>query len=135
MANIVKILWSKLTGHVPSSLVDGQIAINQMDKVMFYPDENGNVQSFNINTPTNITVNTGWPSKRYFKTNVVNALITTNSSISVGFQKLLDTDDNSEESTNVKFSTIANNGSFDLIITSPNNLEFGGNFKLNYKIN
>jgi hypothetical protein len=40
MANIVKILWSKITGHVPSSLVDGQLAINQKDKKLFYPDEN-----------------------------------------------------------------------------------------------
>jgi len=48
MANIVKILWSKLTGHVPSSLVDGQIAINQKDKKIFYPDETGAVQEFSL---------------------------------------------------------------------------------------
>lgn len=48
MANIVKILWSKLTGHVPSLLVDGQIAINQKDKKIFYPDETGAVQEFSL---------------------------------------------------------------------------------------
>ena len=48
MANIVKILWSKITGHVPSSLQDGQIAINQLDKKLFYPNENGTIQTFNL---------------------------------------------------------------------------------------
>ncbi len=50
MSNIVKILWSKLTGHVPTTLVDGRIAINQFDKKLFYPDENGNILSHNLNT-------------------------------------------------------------------------------------
>ena len=55
MANIVKILWSKITGHVPSALVDGQIAINQKDKKLFYPDENGVVQEsslISLDSPT-----------------------------------------------------------------------------------
>jgi len=49
MANIVKILWSKITGHTPSSLVDGQIAINQKDKKLFYLDDAGVIQSFDMN--------------------------------------------------------------------------------------
>lgn len=41
MANIVKILRSLITGNVPASLENGQLAINQKDKKLFYPDENG----------------------------------------------------------------------------------------------
>lgn len=48
MANIVKIFWSKLTGHVPSTLVDGQIAINQKDKKLFYPDDTGAVKEMSL---------------------------------------------------------------------------------------
>jgi len=47
--DIVSIFWSKITGRVPTSLVDGQIAINQKDKKLFYPDETGAVQTFNLN--------------------------------------------------------------------------------------
>lgn len=61
MANIVKILWSKITGRVPESLFDGQIAINQKDKKLFYPNENGVVQSFDlaIVNPVRIIANDG----------------------------------------------------------------------------
>lgn len=48
MANIVKILWSKITGRVPEALSDGQIAINQKDKKLFYPDENGTVKEMSL---------------------------------------------------------------------------------------
>lgn len=61
MANIVKILWSKLAGNTPANLFDGQIAINQKDKKLFYPDENNVIQSFDLlagsYTPTQINVN------------------------------------------------------------------------------
>ena len=43
MANIVKILRSLIQGSTPTSLENGQLAINQKDKKMFYPDENGAV--------------------------------------------------------------------------------------------
>lgn len=48
MSNIIKILWSKVAGHVPAVLVDGRIAINQKDKVLFYPDENNVVQQMSL---------------------------------------------------------------------------------------
>ena len=61
MANVVKIFWSKITGHVPAELVDGQIAINQKDKKIFYPDESGTVQEFSLTNkqPTFTTINFG----------------------------------------------------------------------------
>ena len=48
MANIVKILRSLIPGRTPTSLEDGQLAINQKDKKLFYPDENGAVQEFSL---------------------------------------------------------------------------------------
>lgn len=48
MANIVKILWSRITGRVPATLVDGQIAINGKDRTLFYPDENNVVRSMSL---------------------------------------------------------------------------------------
>ena len=48
MANIVKILRSLIPGRTPASLENGQLAINQKDKKLFYPDENGAVQEFSL---------------------------------------------------------------------------------------
>lgn len=48
MANLIQLLRSKITGHVPALLADGQIGINQKDKKLFYPDENGNICEFNL---------------------------------------------------------------------------------------
>ena len=44
----IKIVWSNTTGFVPTSLSNGQIAINQKDKKLFYPDENGVIQEFSL---------------------------------------------------------------------------------------
>ncbi len=46
MANPIKIKRSNISGVVPATLVDGEIAINQADKKLFYRDSSGVVQSF-----------------------------------------------------------------------------------------
>jgi len=48
MPNVVKIKSSNTTATVPASLVRGEIAINQLDKVLFYPNHLGVVQSFSL---------------------------------------------------------------------------------------
>lgn len=48
MSNYVKIKRSNTPGVVPTSLVDGEIAINQADKKLFYRDDAGVVQTFNL---------------------------------------------------------------------------------------
>lgn len=47
MANVVKIKRSDSTGNVPT-LVSGEIAINQKDKKLFFLDDLGVVQSFDM---------------------------------------------------------------------------------------
>ncbi len=51
MANIIKIKRSNTSGHVPSSLVDGEIAINQKDKLLFYRDDAGVIRYINLDNP------------------------------------------------------------------------------------
>jgi hypothetical protein len=48
MPNTVKIKSSNTSATVPTGLVNGEIAINQLDKVLFYPNHLGVVQSFSL---------------------------------------------------------------------------------------
>ena len=48
MANVLKIKSSNTSTNVPISLERGEIAINQLDKVLFYPNHLGVVQSFSL---------------------------------------------------------------------------------------
>lgn len=48
MANPIKIKRSNISGVVPTTLVDGEIAINQADKKLFYIGSSGVVQSFKL---------------------------------------------------------------------------------------
>jgi hypothetical protein len=48
MPNAIKIKRSNTAGVVPATLVDGEIAINQADKKLFYRDSSGAVQSFSL---------------------------------------------------------------------------------------
>lgn len=48
MPNTIKIKRSNTVGVVPATLVDGEIAINQSDKKLFYRDSLGAVQSFSL---------------------------------------------------------------------------------------
>jgi hypothetical protein len=49
---VVKILRSIVSGHVPSSLLSGQIAINEADGNLFYLGADGTtVESFNFAAP------------------------------------------------------------------------------------
>jgi hypothetical protein len=48
MPNPIKIKRSNTAGVVPTTLVDGEIAINQADKKLFYRDSLGVVQSFSL---------------------------------------------------------------------------------------
>lgn len=51
MANIIKIKRSNVSGVIPTSLEDGELAINQADKVLFYKDNIGIIRSFNLALP------------------------------------------------------------------------------------
>jgi hypothetical protein len=55
MPNVLKIKSSNTASAVPASLVRGEIAINQLDKVLFYPNNAGVVQSFSL-VPTGAAV-------------------------------------------------------------------------------
>lgn len=55
MTQPVQVYRSKTAGHVPSSLLDGQIALNQADKILFYPDAAGAVQSMPLGTTLSAT--------------------------------------------------------------------------------
>jgi hypothetical protein len=46
MSNTVRILRSTTAGNVPSSLVSGQIALNEADGKLFYRAANGTVTQF-----------------------------------------------------------------------------------------
>lgn len=48
MANLIKIKRSSTPGKVPSSLSDGEIAINQVDKLLFFKDSGGTIRSQRI---------------------------------------------------------------------------------------
>jgi hypothetical protein len=47
MGNVIKIKRSNTSGAVPT-LVDGEIAVNQKDKILFYVNENGALQRFDM---------------------------------------------------------------------------------------
>lgn len=85
MPNIVKILWSKVLGNVPSLLVDGQIAINQRDRRLFYPDGNGVIQSYSLVESAIVFTSVDFGGKpineRIF--NIINPLCTINSNIEI----------------------------------------------------
>ena len=42
---VVKILRSTVTGHVPSALISGQIAVNEADDVLFWLHSDGTIKS------------------------------------------------------------------------------------------
>lgn len=46
----IRLLRSTETGHVPTSLESGQIAINEADGILFWRDADGEVQSCPIKT-------------------------------------------------------------------------------------
>jgi hypothetical protein len=46
MANTVRVKYSNTAGNVPSSLVDGQIAVQQADGRLFYRASDGTVTQF-----------------------------------------------------------------------------------------
>jgi hypothetical protein len=46
VANTHRILYSTSSGNTPPSLVNGQIAVNQADKILFIRDGSGNVTSY-----------------------------------------------------------------------------------------
>jgi hypothetical protein len=60
MPNIVKIKSSKTASNVPTSLEDGEIAINQTDKVLFYTNQLGVVQSFSLVASGGSGGGSGW---------------------------------------------------------------------------
>lgn len=142
MANIVKILWSKITGRVPSSLADGQIAINQKDKILFYPDENGVIQSFPFAALGGANVVSGNANFNFLKEDdtvlvtILSAVIT-NANFKTFIAIPLETSDTSFEDfalNGLTFSieNIIDNISFSIRATAQN--QATGVFSINYKI-
>lgn len=142
MANIVKILRSLITGHVPSTLVDGQIAINQKDKKLFYPDENGVVQEFSL-VPgsvsfTEVTADFGsiQDSKSNITVNVANSAILLGSKIICDISGSATADHTTDEIMLFQLSAFATNINpgvgFDIQVFSPH--EIFGQIKINYLI-
>lgn len=82
MANPIKIKRSNTPGAVPSSLLDGEICINQADKILFYRNSAGVVQSFNLAgaSPSSRTVLTVGSA---FASTVVNRVSVTGMSFAV----------------------------------------------------
>ena len=48
MANTIKIKRSNVSGVVPTTLQDGELALNQADKILFYRDNQGTIRNFNL---------------------------------------------------------------------------------------
>lgn len=144
MANVVKILWSKLTGTVPALLVDGQIAINQKDRKLFYPDENGVVRTFDMNAlpgaiaAVEVTANFGTigNGNTNTKTTVSDTRVLTISKILVFVSGSPTADHSSDEIMLLKINAVASNivskVGFDINLYSDHKTY--GNIKLNYLI-
>ena len=133
MANVVKILWSKVTGHIPSSLVDGQIAINQKDKKLFFPNENGIIQNYSLyDSPiiyTAIDFGTNPINEKTF--NIIDVNCTTTSKIDIDQYFI----SQSEENFGVCLDLFTEcfNGNFNIIAVS-RGLEERGIFNIKYTI-
>jgi hypothetical protein len=48
---IIQLKYATVSGHVPASLQPGEIALNLADGAIFWPDQNGVVQSYDFNNP------------------------------------------------------------------------------------
>lgn len=144
MANVVKILWSKLTGTVPLSLVDGQIGINQKDRKLFYPDENGVVRTFDMNAlpgaiaAVEVTANFGaiGSGNTNTKITVADTRVLTTSKILVFVSGSPTADHSSDEIMLLKINAVASNivsgVGFDINLYSSHKTY--GNIKVNYII-
>lgn len=144
MANVVKILWSKITGNVPQSLVDGRIAINQKDRKLFYPDENGVVRTFDLNAlpgaiaAIEVTANFGTigNSNNNTKVTVSDTRVLATSKIVIFISGSPTPDHSSDEimllKINAVVSNIINGVGFDINLFSEHKTY--GNIKLNYLI-
>lgn len=58
MANIVKLKRSSTTGAIPSDLVAGELAINIKDEKLFFLNDLGVLQSFDLTAPVGTTTRT-----------------------------------------------------------------------------
>lgn len=58
MANIVKLKRSSTTGVIPTGLVAGELAINTKDKKLFFLNDLGELQSFDLTAPVGSTQRT-----------------------------------------------------------------------------
>lgn len=144
MANVVKILWSKLTGTVPASLVDGQIGINQKDRKLFYPDENGVVRTFDMNAlpgaiaAVEVTANFGGIGNGNTNTKITvsDTRVLTTSKIVVFVSGASTSDHSSDEIMLLKINAVASNivsgVGFDIKLYSSHKTY--GNIKVNYII-
>jgi hypothetical protein len=72
---VVKILRSTVAGHVPASLVSGQIAINEADGNLFWCDASGAVRSLNLLSLVSTTPAAGDNSTKVATTAFVKAAI------------------------------------------------------------
>jgi hypothetical protein len=93
MSNIIKHKYSNTTGNVPSSLNNGEIAINQKDKILYYRDDVGTIKSFDLANPTKTIyskiISTGTVSGTVSETEVLKITIPPNTIDNNGWLKFL----------------------------------------------
>lgn len=76
MANVIEIKNSSQAGNVPTGLVAGELAINIKDKKLFFINDLGALQSFDLTIPINtaqrqvITLASNFPSTSVTRANV-----------------------------------------------------------------
>lgn len=72
----LQIKVSTVSGHTPSGLVNGQLAINIADGVLFWINSSGALQSFNFSSPSFATLGGNDSSNHAATTSFVQGLIT-----------------------------------------------------------
>jgi hypothetical protein len=72
---VIQIRYSAVSGHVPSGLVDGQLAINIADGILFWIDSTNTLHSFNFASPMVSTMGASDSSTHAANTAFVQGLI------------------------------------------------------------
>ena len=78
---VIQLKYSTVSGHIPGSLQPGEVALNLVDAIIFWPDQNGVVQSYDFNNPTAPTMgasdNSLFVANTAFVQGLISALYTT----------------------------------------------------------
>jgi hypothetical protein len=72
---VIQIRYSTITGHVPSGLANGQLAINLADGILFWINNVGALQSFSFASPLVTTMGGSDSTNHAASTSFVQSLI------------------------------------------------------------